>query len=556
MIQSRRNDMDYLKRLIALLVCSTQITTFAEDSSITTDHFSTEESVNSSVTREISVTPNTSNFLDFTTNLKNMENVIDEDIQALVYSSVASQLQQAGFETGKGLAFSDGEENNTASGLYYYDSDFEFFEDDNYQSVGFLEIVEDSQVHHEFQDGDVIAVKASETSEQEEEILKICTYQYDSIGSSHFVYKNQYITYYQQTDMEIIYSVQENDVKNYDLSLGSLYDYDNKKYIYDETIFSGEYQNHSATGLFSTTDYIRLEETMQKISAEQEKNGYSVTEYSIVYVSPENIQAYINSQEEDMFFDYSVQELTETFGIGTTLRYTEGGFEELASQTSDWKTFLSDSASETGAYITSMSVYSKKENLTFTYNMLSLMKEKTIEGLLKVAVQVLSNAIKDGFQQSLKNKAKEVILKDVLTKALQTVVLEKAVPSIGGMLIAGVAITVAGSAIKMIKNSKQAETICTMKSHFLNNHSNIKSLSETFTSSLGYQYLNSLIDGIEKRDIDSLETFSDGIANYLKEPKNLTRKLKLVKNNEVSVTFLAKNSSKMVKCTPWVQNFI
>ena len=35
--------MDYLKRLIALLVCSTQITTFAEDSSITTDHFSTEE---------------------------------------------------------------------------------------------------------------------------------------------------------------------------------------------------------------------------------------------------------------------------------------------------------------------------------------------------------------------------------------------------------------------------------------------------------------------------------------------------------------------------------
>ena len=122
----------------------------------------------------------------------------------------------------------------------------------------------------------------------------ICVYNYESICSYHFVYKGKYVTYYQQTPMRVVYEIHDNEKINYDLSLGSLYDYDANKYLYDESIF-GEYQTHSGVELFGKEDYEKLEDNLKQLSDQQLANGYIVNEFNIVYISPEAIQAKMTS---------------------------------------------------------------------------------------------------------------------------------------------------------------------------------------------------------------------------------------------------------------------
>jgi hypothetical protein len=139
------------------------------------------------------------------------------------------------------------------------------------------------------------------------------------------------------------YSTQENTTENYNLSLGSIYDYDNKQFIYDASIF-GEYKNHSAVELFGEEDYTKLESELQVLSEQQLANGYEVSEFNIVYISPESIQAYLSSEEEDTFFGYNVDELTATFGLGTALTYNGSTFEKSTiipeEEGYNWKSFL------------------------------------------------------------------------------------------------------------------------------------------------------------------------------------------------------------------------
>lgn len=78
-----------------------------------------------------------------------------------------------------------------------------------------------------------------------------------------------------ENDDCIRYKILDNYRKNYDLTLGSLYDYDHNQYIYDESIF-GEYTTHSGASIFSDTDYKKLKDELSDISEQQLKNGYKV----------------------------------------------------------------------------------------------------------------------------------------------------------------------------------------------------------------------------------------------------------------------------------------
>ena len=254
------------------------------------------------------------------------------DIYSLVCSSVSYKLENAGFYCDTGVAATTENENYAALGLYYYDDTLNIFQDDTMKAVGFLEVVDENEpfVDASREESLIVVTPVSEMQEDaDEEVAYICTYNYESIGSSHFVYKNRYVQYYQETPMRVVYTVQDNTEENYDLSLGSLYDFDKGEYIYDEGLW-GEYTTHSATELFNEKDYTALEAELQQISEQQMQAGYVVEEYKIVYISPEAIQAYLDSNEEDTFFGYSVAELTSTFGLGNTLEYTENGFVEAS----------------------------------------------------------------------------------------------------------------------------------------------------------------------------------------------------------------------------------
>lgn len=288
------------------------------------------------------------------------------DIITLIYEAVALDLQENKFTVSQGIAYSDYIENYENYGLYYYDPEIVLTKG-NFRTVGFVEIVSDNAPFYSIADSDALFIvedvsgssdtdtenssttqnifENDEEKKSSDNIINICSYTYNNLQPYHFVYQGKYVQYYQQTGSRIVYSILENKKANYDTDyFGSLYDFDKKEYIYDASIYD-DYSYHSGTSAFTDKEYKQLESDLKALSEQQLKNGYKVEEYQIVYISPENIQAYIDSEEEDTFFGYSVDELTESFGLNKALEFTGTGFKEASVLTNtgvgyNWKSFL------------------------------------------------------------------------------------------------------------------------------------------------------------------------------------------------------------------------
>ena len=266
----------------------------------------------------------------------------DSDTYDIVYQNVAFTLETVGFSTDTAIAVDvDGEEGETSLGLMYYYEDLNLFSTDEFYAAGFYEILSDDETSNNFEKTETLVIQRMGKARSAESVYLAC-YDYQDISYDHFVFNNKYVVYYQESDNVIRYIEKDNVKDNYDLTLGSLYDYDNKRYIYDETIY-GEYKNKSGISLFGEENYNELEKNLTELSDQQLKNGYIVSEFNIVYISPESIQAYISSEEEETFFGYNVNDLTSTFGLGVALTYNGTGFEKaqiIPDDSYNWKPFL------------------------------------------------------------------------------------------------------------------------------------------------------------------------------------------------------------------------
>lgn len=280
-------------------------------------------------------------------NMSMVDEAKDENasIVSMVYSAVSYDLQSKGFDAQSCVAATS-DASYEAFGLGYYNPDFQLFDNNNYASVGFLTVVNaDEKVVPIPEDSEYVAVEPIDgVFNNSNALYHIMTYSCEDIASGHFIFENKYVIYYQQDSTTVRFETYENKRENYNLSLGSLYDFDNEIFIYDADLFDG-YETHSAIELFSKEDYVQLEKELHLLSEQQEANGYIVEELNIVYISPESIEAYLASEEEDTFFGYNVSELESSLGKGTALVYTENGFEEAKYFESDpsnynWKSFL------------------------------------------------------------------------------------------------------------------------------------------------------------------------------------------------------------------------
>lgn len=391
----RYRDNSLLKRILSLVTC------IAFSFCFLTGCADKEKTDVNSGNEEPKITVTTIAPTDPPINAEDVDNGEIDDVYSLVCSSVEYKLSEAGFETDTGVAYTTENDNYEALGLYYYDDGFKILDDDTIKPVGFVEIVDESVPFYQADNEESLIVVDS-LNERPDDTELICTYNYDNIGSSHFVYKDKYVTYYQQSSMRVVYTEMENDPDNYDLELGSLYDYDNAQYIYDEEIFSGEYMTHSSAGLFSEEDYAELESSLKAISAEQEKNGYIVEEYNIVYISPESIQAYIDSEEEDTFFGVSVSDLTAAFGLGTALEYTENGFveadyEQNTPEGYNWKSFLTKVGIGSGIILVGAVVTSAVGGPTIGVALLAISKiavgASLVDGLGTLSIETAKNML-------------------------------------------------------------------------------------------------------------------------------------------------------------------
>ena len=312
--------------LIASILCGCSV---ASDPNTESDTSSIGTTTSSSIPEvSITVIDETQEPTEKETAMAEYTHVNDTSISSLVYSAVNYDLQSKGFDTHSCIAAAD-DVSYTEYGIGYYEQDFQLFDKNEYASVGFLTVVNsDEKVTPIPSACEYIAVEPIDgTFNNCNAKYHLLAYSCDDIAPGHFVYKDKYVVYYQQDATTVRYKTYENVRDNYDLSLGSLYDFDHDAFIYDADLFDG-YETHSAIELFSDEDYEQLQHELQQMAELQEANGYNVEELNIVYISPESIEAYLASEEEDTFFGYSVSELEKSIGRGTALVYTGNGFEE------------------------------------------------------------------------------------------------------------------------------------------------------------------------------------------------------------------------------------
>lgn len=340
----------------------------------------------------------------------------DSNIYTMVYNAVDYDLKERGYTTLESVAFSS-DEAYSASGIGYYIPEFDLFDNQEYEALGFVTIIgNDDEYQTVPETCEYIAVEPIEGCFNEEASYNLLAYTCESIGYNHFVYQNQYVIYYQLDSTTVRYETYENHRDNYDLTLGSLYDFDNDTYIYDAGLFDG-YETHSAEELFSEEDYAELQKELQLISEAQEKNGYYVEEINIVYISPESIQAYLESEEEDTFFGFSVAELESSLGAGTALVYTEEGFEtaeyfEANSEDYNWKSFLTKVGIGAGIILVGAVLTPITGGASFGCALVTITKVSVgmalTQGLGTLAIETATGMMNgQSFEEALKNASHE-----------------------------------------------------------------------------------------------------------------------------------------------------
>ncbi|WP_026518621.1 hypothetical protein [Butyrivibrio sp. MC2021] len=142
----------------------------------------------------------------------------------------------------------------------------------------------------------------------------------------HCVVYGKYLKYGLDDKGHVYYETMEYDEDNCDVSLGSLYSYDEKKYLYDTDF--GTYKPLSGTPLSQEIDYAELEKAINDVLEKQDFNFASVDIQTYVHFSQEAIESYLLSLQEEKFLGYDVDylaKLTSQINLKECYRITADG---------------------------------------------------------------------------------------------------------------------------------------------------------------------------------------------------------------------------------------
>ena len=193
-----------------------------------------------------------------------------------------------------GIAYTDYQNCYTSS-----DESVTYFETGFIASAGEAEIPED-----DFNEGLII-----ENLEYEDDSTKfVMAYQSDAF-EDHCVVYNQYVKYGVNDKGQVCYETSEYERGSCDESLGSLYSYDEARYVLDIDV--GEYADVTGQSLSSQLDYKALEEEINKILETQDTNFATVEVETYAYFAQEAVSNYLLSFQEETFLGYDVKELAE-----------------------------------------------------------------------------------------------------------------------------------------------------------------------------------------------------------------------------------------------------
>lgn len=227
------------------------------------------------------------------------------DIETFVYGLVINELGYKYDVFPASVKLSDG---YSIFGIAYTDYQECYTNDDesmSYFTVGFIPGIGELTIPEEDFNSGLLVENLDYHDDKTQFVLK---YQSEAF-SEHCVVYNQYVTYGVDADGRLFYEAEQYEHGKCDESIGSLYSYDESRYVYDVDL--GEYVNISGEPLASQMDYVALEEEINRILENQDANFTTVDVETSVYFAQEAVTNYLLSFQEETFLGYDVKSLVE-----------------------------------------------------------------------------------------------------------------------------------------------------------------------------------------------------------------------------------------------------
>ncbi len=244
------------------------------------------------------------------------------DIETFVYGLIFNEL---GYSYYVFPGFVELSTTECVYGLGYTDFSDCYTNDDEtvaYFMSGFIPFIDELKISEEEFDNCLII---NNLDYQDSESIFVWKYKSEEF-SEHCVAFGQYITYGVDKTGTIFYNKTDYKRGVCDEELGSLYSYDESRYVFD--VDFGNYVPITGVSSSITIDYLSIQKEIEEYIAKQDFNYFSIETESIVYNAQDLVTSYLLSLQEESFLGFSIDELIDAISIldpSECIRITPGG---------------------------------------------------------------------------------------------------------------------------------------------------------------------------------------------------------------------------------------
>lgn len=248
------------------------------------------------------------------------------DLETFVYGLIVNEINYTHDTFAASVELLDG---NSVYGIGYTDYSECYATDDESKycfEAGFLPFIGELIIPQEDFDEGLLLNNLDYQDPQASFILAFGSQAF----TNHCVIYGKYLKYGVDENGRIFYTASDYVNGECDKSLGSLYSYDEGRFVYAVDV--GNYTGVSGVSLNSQIDYDELARFVSETLKTQDKNFASVDVVSCCYIAQEAITSYLLSLQEETFLGYKVSDLVaaaEKLDPLECYRITADGLETL-----------------------------------------------------------------------------------------------------------------------------------------------------------------------------------------------------------------------------------
>ncbi len=332
------------------------------------------------------------------------DSATSDKVKGFTFAYLRSLIESYGYQTFICCAYYGKEFDKCVIGIGYTDyTEFDTVDAVTYVEAGFLLPTNDNSLNElDFANG---AIAYDIENENAEELVFAINY-YLGLEKEHFIFDNTYIQIHNYSNYCVQYSTYENNKKNYDLSIGSIYNYDTNEYRYISNV-GDEYHTFDGVSLIEKIDYEAIKKECEDIIKTQEANGYSVENFTVLYIAPEYIEEALAT--ETLINGIPLSEILSVENEDTYVEITGTG-QYTTHEQFNWKKLVAKIGIGIGIIIIGAAIAPLTGGSSFWCAAAMITKTAITTGLISAGVTLFSRTISgvikgQSFIDSLKSAA-------------------------------------------------------------------------------------------------------------------------------------------------------